>query len=57
MIYRIRVIYKIEAIWGLGGTTVNFFKGVSLIISLNIALFTISKAFSICGLSFLFIGF
>jgi hypothetical protein len=51
-----RAIYKIGAIWGLGGIAANFFKEVSSTISLNIALFTIFKAFSICGLSFLFIG-
>jgi hypothetical protein len=51
-----RVIYKTGAIWGLGGTAVNFFKKVSSIISLNMALFTIFKAFSIYSLSFLFIS-
>ena len=56
IIYKIRVIYKVGAIQGLKGTTANFFKRVSLIISLNIALFIISKAFSICSLSFLFIS-
>ena len=57
IIYKTKIIYKMGAIQRLEGTTVNFFKRVSLIISLNIALFTISKAFSICGLSFLFISF
>ena len=51
-----RAIYKTEVIQGLKGTTVNFFKRVNSIISLNIALFTISKVFSIYNLSFLFIG-
>jgi hypothetical protein len=51
-----RAIYKMEAIQGLGGTTVNFFKGVNSTISLNMAFFTISKAFFIYGLSFLFIS-
>ena len=56
IIYKIRVIYKAEAIQRLKGTTANFLKKISSTISLNIALFTISKAFSIYGLSFSFIG-
>jgi hypothetical protein len=56
MIHKIRAIYRTGAIQGLRGTTANFFEKVSSIISLNIALFTISKAFSICGLSFSFIS-
>ena len=35
----------------------NLFKRISLIISLNMAPFTIFKAFSIYSLSFLFISF
>ena len=50
------MIYKTEAIKGLKETTANLFKRVNLIISLNIALFTIFKAFSIYGLSFLFVS-
>jgi len=34
----------------------DFFKRVSLVILLNISFFTISKAFSIYGLSFLFVN-
>ena len=40
----------------MGGTVADLFKGVSLAILLNIFFFTISKAFSIYGLSFLFIS-
>jgi len=35
---------------------VDLFKGVSSAMLLNMSLFTASKAFSIYGLSFLFIG-
>ena len=35
----------------------DFFKRIGLIISLNIILFTIFKVFSVCNLSFLFVGF
>ena len=56
MIYKIRAIYRVGVIQGLKGTTANLFKRVNSTISLNIALFTISKAFSICSLSSLFIG-
>ena len=45
-----------EVIQGLKGTITNLFKRVGSTISLNIALFTIFKAFFVCGLSFLFIS-
>jgi len=41
--------------YGLEGTTADFFKRVSLVMLLNISFFTTSKAFSIYGLSSLFI--
>ena len=56
IIYKTKVIYRLGAIQEPEGITANFFKRVSLIISLNIALFTTSKAFSIYSLSSLFIG-
>jgi len=41
---------------GSGGTTADLFKRVSSIIPLDISLFTASEAFSIYGLSSLFVG-
>jgi len=35
----------------------DLFKGVSLVMLLNISFFTASKAFSICGLSSSFVSF
>ena len=43
-------------IWGMGGTMTDLFKGMGLAMLLNISFFTASKAFSICGLSSLFIN-
>ena len=40
----------------MGGTTADLFKGVSLVMLLNISFFTASKAFSIYTLSSLFIS-
>ena len=51
-----RAIYKIKAILELKETITNLFKKVGSIISLNIALFTIFKVFSIYSLSFSFIS-
>jgi len=50
------MIYRVGMTWGLGGAMADFFKRMSLATLLNIFFFTTSKAFSICGLSSLFIS-
>jgi len=43
-------------IQGIGEATADLFKGVSLAMLLNMSFFTAFKAFSICGLSSLFVS-